>query len=230
MHHELHALPPARRNLPWAKALANGAAADLGRLTDGMSLFLQQAVSPYWPAIERQLTADRDRRAGAVLHGGVDHLLATLHPDAVWQPPVLLVRNTPIERDLHLRGRGLKILPSFFCWRHPVVLRDPDLPPVLVLPIEHDPRWVLHTASRKQQQVAALIGRTRAALLEATARSQCTTDLARQIHTSASCTSEHLKVLREAGLITTRREGVAAIHTLSPLGRCLLDGVPQRSD
>jgi DNA-binding transcriptional ArsR family regulator len=38
--------------------------------------------------------------------------------------------------------------------------------------------------------------------------------------------SAHLKALREAGLVTTQRQGTSAHHLLSPLGRSLLDAAP----
>jgi hypothetical protein len=33
-----------------------------------------------------------------------------------------------IGRDLHLRGRGIRLVPSFFCWRHPIMPADSKLP------------------------------------------------------------------------------------------------------
>ena len=44
----------------------------------------------------------------------------------------------PVDQEMHLGGRGLVLVPSYFCWRYPVTLLDPDLPPVLIYPAERE--------------------------------------------------------------------------------------------
>jgi DNA-binding transcriptional ArsR family regulator len=51
-----------------------------------------------------------------------------------------------------------------------------------------------------------------------------TQELASVIGTSASSASEHAKALRTAGLVQTTRHGRGVRHSLTPLGRSLLDG------
>ncbi|MEU3653452.1 hypothetical protein AB0E67_11570 [Streptomyces sp. NPDC032161] len=62
-----------------------------------------------------------------------------LAPCIRWASPTLTA-DYPLDRDLHLRGRGITLVPSFFCAKAPVTLIDPDLPPVLVHPVGHLPR------------------------------------------------------------------------------------------
>ncbi|WP_436848162.1 hypothetical protein [Streptomyces collinus] len=50
-----------------------------------------------------------------------------------------------------------------------------------------------------------------------------TTELSRRLGISAAAASHHATVLREAKLITTRREGKAVLHVLTPLGIALLE-------
>ena len=66
---------------------------------------------------------------------GWEAVFAALHPSARWSYPVLELAY-PAEHDIHPEGRGLILQPSFFCRQAPVTLRDPELPPVLVYPIE----------------------------------------------------------------------------------------------
>jgi DNA-binding transcriptional ArsR family regulator len=49
-----------------------------------------------------------------------------------------------------------------------------------------------------------------------------TTELAARVGVSVAAASQHATVLREAGLITTRRQGSAVLHSLTPLGVELL--------
>jgi DNA-binding transcriptional ArsR family regulator len=70
--------------------------------------------------------------------------------------------------------------------------------------------------------LAALVGRNRAAVLRATAHGCTTTELADRVGISLASASQHASVLRDAGLITTRRQGSAVLHVLTPLGAELL--------
>ena len=70
--------------------------------------------------------------------------------------------------------------------------------------------------------LAALIGRTRATVLREIAAGCSTTVLATRCGISLAAASQHATVLRNAGLIATRREGSAVRHTLTALGEELL--------
>ncbi|GAA3104618.1 ArsR/SmtB family transcription factor [Kribbella aluminosa] len=52
--------------------------------------------------------------------------------------------------------------------------------------------------------LADLLGRTRAAVLRSLTHSATTTQLARRVGISLASTSDHTRILRAAGLITTR--------------------------
>jgi DNA-binding transcriptional ArsR family regulator len=52
-----------------------------------------------------------------------------------------------------------------------------------------------------------------------------TGELARRHEISAPGVSQHTQVLREAGLIVSRRTGPNVIHTVTPLGKALLMGI-----
>ena len=45
---------------------------------------------------------------------GVERALAGVHPTAHWRSNVLHL-GYPTDRELHLCGRGLLLMPSFFC-------------------------------------------------------------------------------------------------------------------
>jgi Helix-turn-helix domain len=71
--------------------------------------------------------------------------------------------------------------------------------------------------------LAALVGRNRAAVLGSIADGCTTTELAERVRISVAAASQHASVLRDAGLIVTRRQGGAVLHLLTPLGTELLD-------
>ncbi|WP_017618244.1 ArsR/SmtB family transcription factor, partial [Nocardiopsis gilva] len=185
--------------------------------------YYRSAIEPHWQAIQSTVRADLATRTRALMHGGGEALLDSLAPFARWQTPVLEM-NYPVDQDLHLDGRGLRLVPSFFCWRHPVSFADPGLPPVIVYPVGPEPGWdTPDDQDSAARALAALVGPTRAWILELLAeRSATTTDLARAAGVSPATVSKHAAVLRDAALISSRSEGRHVLHTATMLGLTLL--------
>ena len=208
------------------RALAMGELDALKELGRALRRYFDVGLRPYWNVIQTQVDTDRSLRARIVSCEGVEALLSSLHPTIQWHAPVLTTRY-PVDRDVHLHGTGLILVPSFFCWQCPVTLRGADLPPVLVYPIDHVLGWSTPVASgSSSQSVAALLGRTRAAVLQALAEaSGCTTtELAGRLRLPLSTASRQATVLREAGLVTRRQQGKSVLHALTPLGAAFLEG------
>ncbi|MFI6317490.1 ArsR/SmtB family transcription factor [Nonomuraea sp. NPDC050556] len=221
----------AERPLPgWARPLADGDRMALNQLEGELRAFHHTAIAPYQEQINAQVRADRAKRVGAMVTGGVEHLLSTLHPRIRWESPILTIDySSPRvpDRDVHLDGRGLLVRSSFFCWPDPLTLRDPDLPPVLVLPVQHQPGWATPATPDQPTphgRLEALLGATRAAVLHCLANEQeCnTTQLARRTGISIPSASQHLTVLRQSGLTTSDRHGQQVLHSLTSLGHTLL--------
>jgi len=211
----------------WVDSVAEGNAATLGRLAEAIRDYHAVALAPHWPEIRAQVRASRTRRAELAVSGGVGHMLGTLHPGARWDGSVLELPY-PVDQDLRLDGRGLTLVPSYFCWQHPITLADPDHQPMLVYPVERSHGWVSGGGDpqpkSRPQSLGALLGRTRAAVLLTIAERPHlnTTQLARILGTSPASASQHATVLREAGLVNTHRHNGSAIHTLSSRGTTLL--------
>ncbi|MGS2614353.1 winged helix-turn-helix domain-containing protein [Micromonospora sp. LZ34] len=220
------ALLAGGNNLPGtASALARGEPEALHQLTGAMEQYRSLAISPYWARIQAAVEADRSRRARALLDGGVEGLLASLRPAMRWESGMLEVLDYPDSRELHLDGRGLLLVPSFFCARTPVALLDPALPPVLVYPVDRLGGLVPGAAGSAagREALASLLGRTRAAVLEASDDGCTTGEMARRLQISPAAASQHATVLRNAGLLVSQRDRNTVLHTLTPLGRAMLD-------
>jgi DNA-binding transcriptional ArsR family regulator len=203
--------------------LAEGDRETVDRVAAATPSRVGAGVAPFWADARALIEAERSRRARVLLDEGTEGLLRSFRPMMTWDPPVLRV-DVPYDRSLYLDGRGLLLVPSYLSWDTPDVLRDPALPPVLVYPIERD--LVLSAGVRPPvhgSAVAALIGRTRTSLLESLADGRTTSELARRVGVSPGSVSQHTAVLREARLIRTSRAGKAVVHTITPLGRNLLN-------
>ncbi|MFF4052374.1 winged helix-turn-helix domain-containing protein [Streptomyces chartreusis] len=113
----------------------------------------------------------------------------------------------PVDRDLSLGGRGLRLIPSYFCRRTPIALADPELRPVLVYPIDHSTvRPSADPSGTKPQALSALLGRTRARTLAALHDTATTGELARRLRISPASASQHVHVLAAANLERRKAE------------------------
>ncbi|MFA1542607.1 ArsR/SmtB family transcription factor [Actinomadura monticuli] len=207
------------RTLPgWTRRLASGDRALLDQVADAVLHFHTRLIAPDWSEVEATVAADRERRMEA-LEGGMAAMLETLTPFA-WRDPVLTAPY-PVDADLHLLGRGVRLVPSYFCHTAPIALADPSLPPVVVYPVRCGPR-ADGTAVPHADALAALLGTGRARVLGALAIGFTTGSIAVRLGMPASTVSGHLKVLRDAGLVHSERDGAHVIHRLTSRGRHLL--------
>jgi DNA-binding transcriptional ArsR family regulator len=213
----------------WLADLGAGRAPALAALRDTLRPYYRDAVEPYWARLRACVDNDLALRRQAVRDGGVDRLLETFRPMMRWEPPVLELLGHPSDRDVHLAGRGLLLIPSYFCWQHPLTIFDPTLPQVVVYPVDHDVDWLrAPTRDATGRPLAKLIGGARAAVLRA-ARTGCSTgDLARRLGVSPAVISHHIAILRDTGLVTSQRRANTVLHLLTPLGAALLGQDPRR--
>ncbi|WP_283134505.1 winged helix-turn-helix domain-containing protein [Rhizohabitans arisaemae] len=198
----------------------------LGQLADA---YCQAVLTPHWATIDRVLSEERTLRLRHLLTGGAEHMLAHLPPPMRWIPPVLEVGYPAgITREIRLRGRGLTLIPSYFCRANPVALVDPALPPVLTYPV---PRRAAQNATGGNALIA-LLGRTRAEVLGSIDRAPgcTTTELAGSIGVSLPTASEHTHVLRQANLIASVRQANLMLHYTTRLGAELLIGSPRAAE
>jgi DNA-binding transcriptional ArsR family regulator len=195
-------------------------------------------VEPYWPQISAQLRATAVSWERIAARAGPAGLLGALQSQRIrWRPPVLEIGGGLSIRDLHLDGRGIAIAPSVFAGRIASVHtdeRDPAAPPRLRLPAADrlqvgqsgpsSPPAVGRSgaADGNGAALAALMGRTRAEVLCRIVGGCTTTELAGRCGISLAAASQHATVLRNAGLITTSRQGSAVLHALTALGEELL--------
>ncbi|MDS1269513.1 helix-turn-helix domain-containing protein [Lipingzhangella sp. LS1_29] len=227
LHREVTLLFGGNQPPGWFNGLAraeSGALRALGMLLDQ---YQRWALLPWWETITTAVGRDLHYRRQALVRG-TEELLASFAPLMRWHRPVLEVRGYPVRRELHLRGRGLLLAPSYFCWRQPVTYADPEQPPVLIYPIDRSELWQreLEHRSTPGTELGCLLGGTRARILELITEhgETTTTGLAHSAGISPAAASKHTAVLRESGLVTTQRHGKQARHQVTPLGAQLLRG------
>jgi DNA-binding transcriptional ArsR family regulator len=195
----------------------------LDHLTDVMAEYFERALAPWWPAIRAALEADIVHRARRLTAGGAIEVFEDLHPQVGWHDGVLEIER-PYEQDVELGGRGLLLVPAVFAWPRVFAMTDEPWQPGLI----YTPRGVgmlwAPDEGRDRAAVEALLGRRRAEILAGLAAPAATTDLAERLRVSKAGVSEHLGVLRRAGLVRSARDGRRVLYERTAMGDALLRG------
>jgi DNA-binding transcriptional ArsR family regulator len=196
--------------------------AALAAVVDEMAAFWEAAVAPWWPRVSATHEAEIALRARGLVTIGAEAAFADLHPTVSWTDDALCVQ--PVQRapaDVELAGRGLLLIPAAFVW--PTVWPRTDAPwdPALVYP---PPGTAEVWAPREERAevLGALIGHRRARILLALERRPASTaELARRLGVGAGSVSDHLGVLRRAGLVVGRREGRHVLYARTADGNAI---------
>lgn len=227
-------LDAARRDLTLALAETPGAAeSDLGRemLADParavreiaglLEQVWQRLVEPDWPRLRALLEADVAYHSRRLAEVGFGRMLGELSPRLVWADSTLTVVGTRGNHDRVLGGRGLVLVPSVFTWPEIIGGHEPPWQPAVIYPARGIGGLWTEAADRTPDALARLLGRVRADVLCALDEPAGTTALAHRLGLAPSSVSAHLSVLRDAGLLTSRRHSHQVLYERTPLGIAL---------
>ena len=188
-------------------------------LVDQMAGYWGRALAPWWDQLLALLEADIRHRAARLAEGGALELFAGLHAGVRWRRGTLEV-EAAVDAEVELAGRGLQLVPSAFVWPRTGAMFDPPWQPTVI----YAPRGVgdlWAPTGEGPEALADLVGRGRARILAALAAEASTSELARRLAASQGGVSEHLGVLRRAGLVSARREGRSVLYSRTAAGDAL---------
>jgi Family of unknown function (DUF5937)/Helix-turn-helix domain len=209
------------RELAWAHPDGAPPALSLPALAAQISAYFNRVLLPHWPRIEAAVEAEFSLRGRRLAREGAAAAFADLHPAVRFEDDALLI-DRAYEQEVALEGRGLLLVTSVFVAPEVWAMTDaPWQPSVVYAPPGVAELWA-PPARDREAALAGLLGRRRAEVLVALMTPVSTLDLAARLRASPAGTSAHLKALREAGLVTGRREGRAVLYTRTPLGDALL--------
>jgi DNA-binding transcriptional ArsR family regulator len=212
----------AGRPPSWLRALVDGDRQAMETLVRALRDFYLACIAPYWSRIVATFQADVAERIPLLATGGLAGVLNTLHDDLAWRDNTL-VRSWRTG-DCSLDGHGLQLLPSALWTGPPLFSRHTRESGgnALIYPARSAVAPIYEASH--SCGLAGLMGQTRAAVLEALRTPRSTAELAACAGTSAPSASEHATALRASGLVHTVRRGRGVHHSLTPLGRSLLNG------
>ncbi|MEV0439472.1 DUF5937 family protein [Streptomyces spectabilis] len=169
-----------------------------------------------WQRVRPQLAADAREKTELLRRKSLADALHAVSPTVTIRDDA---RGRRIHVDKLAHGRteatqpgvdpGVTFVPSAFGWPHLVVRYAPGWRPVVEYPVATpEVRPGPGTSTLMEKRLAAVAHPARIRLCWALARAPYTTgELAKGFGMTAPEVSRHLKALREAGLLTTRRHG-----------------------
>lgn len=195
-------------------------------LADELARYWGLALAPHWPRVRGALEADVAFRAGQTLRGGLFDLLGDIHDEVSVEGDVLRIDKPHHVDETYSRSR-LTLVPSAFLW------------PVLVVAYSSPGYFQLTYPARgvgrlwegvqddlrepgARDELAHLLGRTRAAVLTALGSPRSTTHLARELGQSPATVSQHLAVLRDCGMVRSWRSGRSVLYEQTALATSLV--------
>jgi len=205
-------LSPSRTAAAVLRDLQSDPAAGLERVVAAMDAYWQVTLADHWDTIRRVLDADIAQRSRRIGSHGLGPLLHDLSSRVRVVDGSMRVEASCRGDDILDGGRGLVLTPSVFCEpRGLIALNEPFVPTIIYHALGVGNLW-------SSQEVAAdhalddALGRTHAQLLRAIGVPATTTELAGQLGLSAATVSEHLAILRRAGLTDPRRDGRTVLY------------------
>jgi DNA-binding transcriptional ArsR family regulator len=208
-----------------AEAIRRDPAREVPRLADTLAAFWQRAVEPHWPRVLALLSADLRHRATRLTEGGPAALFADLHPTVRLEGNWLHV-DQPWQGTIELDGRGLLLVPSAFSCQRPSVIAISPWQPTLIYPARGI-ALLWDPAPEASPELGALIGATRARMLNALDAPRTTTELAHRIGITPGGASQHLAALHAAGLLNRQRDGRVVLYARTALADALVAGPPR---
>lgn len=179
-----------------------------------------ELLAPHWPRLRSVLEGDVVHRAREQALHGSSRVFSGLHEAVRWTQGRLEV-DKPFDAGVPAGHGGLLLVPVVFAWPDVLVLVRSERP-VLVYP-PRGTALLWHAAPPPAPAaLAALMGSTRASLLLATSSPSSTTELAHRIGLTPGAVSQHLQILRAAGLVQGHRAGRAVLYARTEPGDAVI--------
>ncbi|MEO3861481.1 DUF5937 family protein [Acrocarpospora sp. B8E8] len=199
--------------------------AELDRLASAIETYWQVAFARHWPRMRNLLEGDLLYRVRRLADGGPALLFADLHKNVRWAENTLHVEGRSDSQSRVLDGQGLLLIPSVFVWPKTFSRTLSPGQPTLTYPARGLATLWEKGFAPDPGALAAVIGGARALILTELDSPLSTTELARRLPYSAGSISEHLSLLRAAGLVTAHRIGRSVLYARSAASESLLAGV-----
>jgi DNA-binding transcriptional ArsR family regulator len=195
---------------------------------DAVSLALAQywsaVLRPMWDRVEAITQDDIARLSRDFARVGVAAGVDDMHGGITYAEGRLTVDFHVTERTVETGTGGVWLVPSVFRW--PWVAAQYEADSLVLSYAARGAARVWESSERDDGggALAALLGRSRAAILQSLDVPRSTTWLGRHLGLSPGTVSDHLSILSDSGLLSSRREGRRVLYFHTHLGGELANG------
>lgn len=194
------------------------------RIAVALRAYWDTCFEPWWPRMRAVLRADVVHRGQVISAYGTASMFADLSDRVRLVDGVVRVRlgsNARFRRAT--TGEGLTLVPTLFT-RGATAPISPDEPPVIMYGARGVGTLWQTEPHRSPRALAGLVGAPRAGLLTALAAPASSTELSGRLGVTTSAVNQHLRALRDTGLLTSARHGRSVLYLRSELGDALVAG------
>lgn len=197
-------------------------AAGLERITAALESYWRRAIEPDWRRMRALLQEDLAFRLDELASGGLERLFRNLHPSIHYRSDRIEIDRPYCCDGEPMTGQGVLLVPCVFTWPAGLAVTGAPHVPTITYPPRGLGRLWEDRQDTTDSPLADLVGRTRAAIVSHLDLPMSTTHLANQLGVSAPTLSVHLGILRNAGVVASRRDGRAVLYHRTSLGSQLL--------
>ncbi|MFI5733441.1 ArsR/SmtB family transcription factor [Kribbella sp. NPDC051587] len=194
----------------------------VSEITAALASYFRRAIEPDWRRMRALLQEDLAFRLDELASGGIDRLFRNLHPVVRFHGDTIEIDRPYCCDGEPLAGQGVLLVPCVFTWPAALPVTGAPHVPTITYPPRGLGRLWEDRQDTTDSPLADLVGRTRAAIVSHLDLPMSTTHLAHQLGVSAPTLSVHLSILRNAGLVDSRRDGRAVLYHRTRLGTQLL--------
>lgn len=191
-------------------------------ITSALETYWRRAIEPEWRRMRSLLQEDLAFRLDELASGGIERLFRNLHPSISYRGDRVEIDRPYTCDGEPMAGQGLLLVPCVFTWPAGLAVTGAPHVPTITYPPRGLGRLWEDRQDTTDSPLADLVGRTRAAIVSHLDLPMSTTHLAHQLGVSAPTLSVHLSILRNAGVVTSHRDGRTVLYHRTSLGHQLL--------
>jgi DNA-binding transcriptional ArsR family regulator len=190
----------------------------LRRITTALSAYWTACFEPWWPRMRSVLEADIVYRGRTIARSGLAAMFADLSPRIRLVDDVVhLELSSKAGFSRSTAGEGLTLAPSLFTRNATTPISAEEAPLIMYGARGAGTLWESDRPVAPQA-LAGLVGEVRARLLTLLDSPGSSTELAIRLGVTTSAVNQHLRAMRDAGLLSSARHGRSVLYLRSELG------------
>lgn len=200
----------------------------LRRVVAELAAYWEACFEPWWPRMRAVLEADIVYRGRVIAREGLAAMFADLSPRIRLVDGVVRCEMTSkVGFRRTTAGEGLTLAPSLFTRNATAPISAAEAPLIMYGARGVGTLWEPEPPGSRDA-LADLLGAVRARLLGLLESPASSTELAVRLGVTTSAVNQHLRALRDGGLLTAARHGRSVLYLRSDLGDRLVSASARR--